>query len=191
MDGLYIRIDIELWRLRETVSLEYLMEQKVKYETNDSFLYQYMALSIIFIIFITFQYLALPTSDAFDIKLMSDLFTLKQPAHLILTFLPDRWRVVKGQRNRLRGRRRERFWLKGGSHSTSTICLRINWSELLPSDSLWHVERFAQWHLELSDQVLKMSDVWASYLIPQREGQWAVAVDDGAGVWEVWPQRET
>lgn len=191
MDGLYIRIDIELWRLRETVSLEYLMEQKVKYETNDSFLYQYMAPSIIFFIFITFQYLALPTSDASDIKLMSDLFTLKQPAHLILTFLPDRWRVVKGQRNRLRGRRKERFWLKGGSHSTSTICLRINWSELLPSDSLWHVERFTQWHLELSDQVLKMSDVWASYLIPQREGQWAVAVDDGAGVWEVWPQRET
>lgn len=73
--------------------------------------------------------LGFPTSNAFDIKLMSDLFTLKQPMCLILTFLPDRWRAVKEQRNRLRGRRRERSWLKGGSHSTSTICLRINWSE--------------------------------------------------------------
>lgn len=86
----------------------------------------YGSVDYIFIIFITFLYLALATSNAFDIKLMSDLFTLKQLAHLILTCLPDRWRVVKGQRNRLRGRRRERSWLKGGSHSTSTICLRIN-----------------------------------------------------------------
>lgn len=80
----------------------------------------------IFIIFITFQYLAPPPSNAFDIELMSDLCTLKQAIHLILMSLPDRWRVVKGQRNRLRERRRKRSWLKGESHSTLTICLRIN-----------------------------------------------------------------
>lgn len=143
-----------------------------------------MARCVISLLFLTrFSTWSLPASNAFDIKLMSELFTLKQPVHLILTFLPDRWRVVKGQRNRLRGRRRKRSWLKGGSHSTLTICLRINWSEPSPSDSLWHTERFTQ----LSDRVLRMSDVWTCYLIPQRESQRDVAVDDGAGSWEVRP----
>lgn len=154
-------------------------------------MFWYGSVDYIFIIFITIWYLALATSNAFDIKLMSGLFTLKQNVHLLLTFLPDRWRVVKGLRNRLRGRRRERSWLKGGSHSTSTICLWINWSEPLPSDSLWNTKWFAQWRVELLGQVSKMPDVWMCYLIPQREGHRVVAVDDGVGGWEVWTWRET
>lgn len=133
--------------------------------------------------------LGFTTSNAFDIKLMSDHFTLKQPLCLIPTFLPDRWRVVKEQRNRLRGRRRERSWLKGGSHSASTICLRINWSEPF---ALWlplaqeEIHSVTHWGLRSG-----FENVWVCYLIPQRESHRAVAVDDGAGSWEVRPQRET
>lgn len=132
-------------------------------------------------------------------------FTLELPTQLTLMSLFDRWRAVKGQRNRLRGRKRRRSWLKGESHSTSTICLRTNWSESMASD-MQYIKTFIPLQNQLapahhywlsgaeSFQIKlwfrKMSSDWVSDLPLQGEGQWAVAVDDGAGGWEVRPQWE-
>lgn len=113
--------------------------------------------------------------------------------HPLGFILPSSKKERRERRSRQRERRKRRSWRTGGSLLTSTISMRTKWSKDASTSIIFHrlISAFCRVLHYRRGLLVFCPWKYSSFLLKKGEGQWAVAVADDTGGWEVWPHRET